>query len=107
MTIETKEKGKMPLVKIKDKFQVTIPASIRKAVELDIGDLLEAEVRDDGILLVPKTITDRKAMLEKFRRVFSESTPDKTFAGKSDKELMKIASNAVQETRAAKKFKNK
>ncbi|MCK5784419.1 MAG: AbrB/MazE/SpoVT family DNA-binding domain-containing protein [Desulfobacterales bacterium] len=31
----------MPLVKIKDKFQVTIPASIRKAIELDIGDLLE------------------------------------------------------------------
>ncbi len=96
----------MPLVKIKDKFQVTIPASIRKAVDLDIGDLLEAELRDDGILFVPKTITDRKAVLEKFRKAFSENAPDSAFAGKNDDELMKIATKAVQETRAAKKSKN-
>ena len=41
----------MPLVKVKDKFQVTIPADIRKAIKLDIGDLLEAELREEGILL--------------------------------------------------------
>ncbi|MFZ2633761.1 MAG: AbrB/MazE/SpoVT family DNA-binding domain-containing protein [Desulfosalsimonadaceae bacterium] len=95
----------MPLVKIKDKFQVTIPASIRKAAELDIGDFLEAEVREDGILLTPKTLTDRNALLKKFRKVFSEANPDKTFAGKSDDALMKIATKEIKETRTAKKSK--
>ena len=95
----------MPLVKIKDKFQVTIPASIRKAVELDIGDFLEAEVREDGILLIPKTITNRNALLKKFRKTFSEANPDKAFAGKNDDALMNIATKDVKETRAAKKSK--
>jgi AbrB family looped-hinge helix DNA binding protein len=95
----------MPIVKIKDKFQVTIPASIRKAADLDIGDYLEAEIREDGILLIPKAITDRNALLEKFRAAFSEPVPDKAFAGKSDETLMKVADKAVKETRTAKRSK--
>lgn len=95
----------MPLVKIKDKFQVTIPASIRKAADLDIGDFLEAEIREDGILLIPKTITDRNILIKKFRTAFSEPVQDKAFAGKSDEALMKIADKAVKETRAAKRSK--
>jgi AbrB family looped-hinge helix DNA binding protein len=95
----------MPVVKIKDKFQVTIPASIRKAADLDIGDYLEAEIREDGILLIPKTITDRNALLKKFRAAFSEPVPDKSFAGKSEEALMDVADKAVKETRTAKKSK--
>jgi hypothetical protein len=30
----------MPLVKVKEKFQVTIPTALRKAVRLSVGDLL-------------------------------------------------------------------
>ncbi|MFO7884377.1 MAG: AbrB/MazE/SpoVT family DNA-binding domain-containing protein [Desulfobacteraceae bacterium] len=95
----------MPIVKIKDKFQVTIPASIRKAADLDIGDYLEAEIREDGILLIPKTITDRNALLKKFRTAFSEPVPDKSFAGKSEEALMDVADKAVKETRTARKSK--
>jgi len=95
----------MPLVKIKEKFQVTIPASIRKAADLDIGDFLEAEIREDGILLIPKTITDRTVLLKKFRAVFSEPVPDKAFAGQSEEALMTIANKAVKETRTAKRAK--
>lgn len=95
----------MSLVKIKDKFQVTIPASIRRTIELDIGDFLEAEVREEGILLIPKTVTDRKAMLNKFRKVFSTANPDSSFTDKSEKELMKIATEAVKETRTKRNSK--
>ena len=35
----------MPLVKVKEKFQVTIPTALRKAVRLSVGDLLEAEAK--------------------------------------------------------------
>ncbi|MBC2715509.1 MAG: AbrB/MazE/SpoVT family DNA-binding domain-containing protein [Desulfobacteraceae bacterium] len=95
----------MPLVKVKDKFQVTIPASIRRDIDLDIGDFLEAEVCEDGILLIPKTVTDRKALLEKFRKAFFEANPDSPFDGKSEEELMRIATDAVKATRAAKRPK--
>jgi AbrB family looped-hinge helix DNA binding protein len=97
----------MPLVKIKEKFQVTIPVSIRKAADLDIGDFLEAEIREDGILLIPKTITDRTVLLKKFRAAFSEPVPDKAFTGQSEEALMTIANKAVKETRTAKRAKNK
>lgn len=93
----------MPLVKVKDKFQVTIPASIRKAANLDVGDLLEAEVREEGILLMPQTLTNRKNLIEKFRKAFSEALPDDQFAGKSDETLMEIATKAIVETRAARR----
>ena len=86
---------------------MTIPASIRKTADLDIGFFLEAEIRKDGILLIPKTITDRNVMLKKFRTAFSEPVQDKAFAGKSDEALMKIANKAVKETRTAKRSKNK
>lgn len=98
----------MPLVKVKDKFQVTIPASLRKAIKLDIGDLLEAEVREDGILLTRKTVTDSKDLLQRFRKLLSEAMPeDSSFANKSESELMDIAIEAVKETRAEKNPKNK
>mgnify|MGYP001827132800 FL=1 len=43
----------MPLVKVKQKYQVTIPATIREQVELGVGDMLEATISKEGILLKP------------------------------------------------------
>lgn len=52
----------MPLVKIKEKFQVTIPTVLRKAARLSVGDLLEAEAKNNTIVLKPKAIIDREAI---------------------------------------------
>ena len=52
----------MPLVKIKEKFQVTIPTALRKAVRLSVGDLLEAEAKGNTIVLKPKALVDREAV---------------------------------------------
>ena len=52
----------MPLVKVKDKFQVTIPTAVRKAVRLSVGDMLEAEAKGSTIVLKPKTLVDREAV---------------------------------------------
>lgn len=50
----------MPLVKIKEKFQVTIPTEIRKKIHLAEGDILEATVQNNVITLTPKTVIDRE-----------------------------------------------
>lgn len=49
----------MPLVKIKEKYQVTLPASVRKKAGVAVGDLLEAQVRGKTITLTPKMTIDR------------------------------------------------
>ena len=52
----------MSLVKVKEKFQVTIPTTLRKAVRLSVGDLLEAEAKGNVIILKPKAVVDREAI---------------------------------------------
>ncbi len=45
--------------------QITLPAAIRRATNLQEGDLLEATVEEDGsILLVPKS-EDHRKLVEK------------------------------------------
>ena len=50
----------MALVKIKEKYQVTLPASLREKTGLEVGDFLEAKVEGKKITLTPKTILDRE-----------------------------------------------
>ena len=71
------------LVRVKEKFQVTIPASLRKAAALELGDYLEASRWGDGILLRPaaagKTAARRKSGIMAFlneQRATSRSRAD-------------------------------
>lgn len=50
----------MPLVTIKQKFQVTLPVGLREQLHLEEGDLLEATVHKDSIVLKPKSVVDRE-----------------------------------------------
>lgn len=50
----------MPLVRVKGKYQVTIPAEIRKRLNLEVGDYLEIEAQGETILLKPKAVIDRE-----------------------------------------------
>ena len=49
----------MPLVKVKTKYQVTLPVALREQVGLRVGDLLEAKVDRGKITLTPKAVVDR------------------------------------------------
>jgi len=49
-----------PLVTIKPKFQVTLPAHLREQLRLEEGDLLEATVLNKSIMLKPKAVVDRE-----------------------------------------------
>ncbi|MFT7661449.1 MAG: AbrB family looped-hinge helix DNA binding protein [Gammaproteobacteria bacterium] len=50
----------MPMVTVKQKYQVTIPAKIRRDMGLHEGDALEAVARGGRIILTPKVLVDRK-----------------------------------------------
>jgi AbrB family looped-hinge helix DNA binding protein len=49
----------MPLVSVKNKFQVVIPQSVRDQIGLNVGDLLEAKVERGKITFTPKSVVDR------------------------------------------------
>lgn len=60
----------MALVKVKEKYQVTLPASVRQKAGVGVGDLLEAKVQGKKITLTPKSVIDRELALalEDYRR---------------------------------------
>ena len=49
----------MPIVTVKNKYQVVIPQRIREQVAVQVGDLLEAQVDQGKIVFTPKSIVDR------------------------------------------------
>ena len=49
----------MALVRVKQNFQITLPVDVRNALGISQGDLLEATVYDNAIVLTPKTVIDR------------------------------------------------
>ncbi len=51
----------MPIRKLTRNFQLTIPAEIRKSLDLDIGDYVEIEKEDDKIVL-KKVKKERKTI---------------------------------------------
>lgn len=59
----------MPLVKIKGKYQVTLPAEIRERLALKVGDLLEVDLKDQHIVLKPKTLIDKDQVWERLMAV--------------------------------------
>jgi AbrB family looped-hinge helix DNA binding protein len=44
---------KMPLIKVKQNYQITIPNSLRKSLNIAVGDYLEVEKQDSELILKP------------------------------------------------------
>ena len=61
----------MPLVKVKEKFQITLPVELREALHLAVGDLLEATIEDNVIVLKPKVVLDREQAWAKIERAMA------------------------------------
>ncbi len=67
----------MPVVRVKRKYQVTIPVEIRKRLGLAEGDYLEITEQENQIVLRPKAVVDKpdqealkqlQAVLERIRK---------------------------------------
>jgi AbrB family looped-hinge helix DNA binding protein len=90
----------MPLVTVKDKFQVTIPAKLRERVPLRVGDLLEATVQGDGILLRPKAVVGRAAVAEEMAALLRSAPVAPEDAGKPEEVILEETITDVAAARA-------
>ena len=50
----------MALMRVRSAAQLTLPADVRKALNIKEGDYLEAEIVEGGVLLKPVAVVDRK-----------------------------------------------
>ena len=50
----------MALVRVKDKFQITLPAALREQVHLAVGDVMEVKVEGTKIVLTPQVVVERE-----------------------------------------------
>lgn len=94
----------MPLVKVKEKYQVTIPSTIRKKLPLKVGDILEVSLKHNEIVLKPQVVLDRAEALEKLFTVLSQGrTPQRI----PDKEVIEDALETIREIRRLKHAKSR
>jgi AbrB family looped-hinge helix DNA binding protein len=90
----------MPLVRFLEHGQVTIPKQFRDALGLKKGDVAEAELLDDGrIVLVPKRLVREKAWndLASLFQALRERSGDM-----SEEDVLEDVIRAVEEYRAKK-----
>lgn len=89
----------MSIVTVKPKFQVTIPAKLRRGIDLREGDILEATLVDDGILLKPKEVVDRAAAANRIAEKFAATPLSSEDLGRSEDEIMEDAIDEVAASR--------
>ena len=82
----------MALVKLKEKYQVTLPAEVCRKADLAVGDLLEATVKGKIITLAPKNVIDRDITVS--LREFREGKAHGPF--KSAKEAVRFLHREVK-----------
>ena len=94
----------MALVTIKDKFQVTIPAKLRARIGVRVGDLMDATVHEDGILLRPKALVDRAAVAEELGRVLNQAPVAPEDQGRSEDAILK---DSIADVASARRYQRR
>lgn len=89
----------MPLVTVKPKFQVTIPAKLRKGLDLREGDIMEASVVAGGIFFRVKDVVDRQAAAGRIASILSRIEPSQEDEVRSEDEIMEDVIAEVAQAR--------
>ena len=97
----------MSIVTVKPKFQVTIPAKLRRGIDLQEGDILEATLVDDGILFKPKEVVDRVAVASRIAEKFAATRPSSEDRGRSEDEIMEDTIDEIIQSRRERRSRSR
>jgi AbrB family looped-hinge helix DNA binding protein len=89
--------GAMALVRVRGKYQVTIPKEVRRKLGLRVGDYLEVEVQGSAILLKPKALLDKDEALEKLQAILEKLREKR--AALSEEEVEREVLQAIRAVR--------
>lgn len=86
----------MTIIRMRSKGQLTLPGGLRRAARIREGDVLEAEVRDNEIVLRPKKLVDASqawfwtdAWQQGEREASAEIAAGETTGYESDEEFLR------------------
>jgi AbrB family looped-hinge helix DNA binding protein len=65
------QRGDRTLIKMRERGQVTLPPEARKALKVESGDYLEAEVVEGGVLLKPVAVVERTRAWDELLRILT------------------------------------
>ena len=88
----------MALMRVRRLAQLTLPAEVRRALNVQEGDYLEAEIVKDGVLLKPVAVVERERAWQRIQQLKSRLRvkPD---PHKSSKEVEEEIAAMVKEHR--------
>jgi len=91
----------MSIVKMLRGGQITLPAEIRKALELAEGDYLEAEVVAGAVVLKSKTLVDREQAWDRLMGIIERPKWQGPGPEPSEDELMEEVVEDIHDMRRA------
>ena len=95
----------MPFVTVKPKFQVTIPAKLRRGIGLHEGDIMEATIVGEGILLRPMDVVDRNAAADRIAANFAAAGGSSEDSSRSEQEIMNDAIADIADARQERRIR--
>ncbi len=96
-------KDVMSLVKVRRAAQITLPGDIRKALQVEEGDYLEAELVEGGVLLRPVTVVDKAQAWNRLERILGKARFTGPGEEPSEQDAMKIAVQTIKDVRRGKR----
>jgi AbrB family looped-hinge helix DNA binding protein len=97
----------MALVRVRKAAQLTLPAEMRRALNVEEGDYLEAEIVKDGVLLKPvSVIARRRRAWERIEEITSHVRDRKPDAKKSNREEEEEIAASIKQLRHRKQKKH-
>jgi len=81
----------MSLVKVKENFQITLPAAIRKKFKVAVGDYVEAVIQDGKIALIPKQLSNKAP-------IPSLNKKEQKVLAKTKEKITKIQTDMIKST---------
>jgi len=94
----------MTLMRVRAAAQLTLPAEVRKALNVKEGDYLEAEIVKGGVMLKPVAVVERERAWRRMQDIASRVKDLKPIAGEGHvKKEQGIADEVVKMRRKRRK----
>jgi AbrB family looped-hinge helix DNA binding protein len=93
----------MALMRVRRMAQLTLPAEVRRALNVQEGDYLEAQIVQDGVLLKPVAVVERARAWQRIEAIKGRVRDLKPRSGRSDAEVEGEIADAVKEFRRKKR----
>ncbi|MDE0154061.1 MAG: AbrB/MazE/SpoVT family DNA-binding domain-containing protein [Gammaproteobacteria bacterium] len=94
----------MSFVTVKPKFQITIPAKLRRDINLHEGDIMEAVLIGNSILFKPKQVVDRELAADRIAARFAEVQPAPGDIDRGEDEIINEAITDISMSRRERRY---